>query len=51
MPASELRIEPPTGLGEHNEHVYRDVIGVSAEEYEELCRSGEIGTEFDPRIP
>lgn len=42
---------PPPGLGEHNEYVYREIIGVSAEEYEGLVASGEIGVEFDASIP
>jgi crotonobetainyl-CoA:carnitine CoA-transferase CaiB-like acyl-CoA transferase len=52
MPASGLRIErPPVGLGEHNEYVYKQLIGVSDAEYEDLLARGEIGTEFDPSIP
>ena len=51
MPVSKLRIEtPPTGLGEYNEYVYKEFIGVSDAEYEELVESGEIGTEFDASI-
>ena len=41
---------PPPGLGEHNEYVYKDVIGVSDAEYDDLIARGEIGTAFDPSI-
>ena len=52
MPVSNLRIAlPPTGLGEYNEYVYKRVIGVTDEEYEQLVEAGEIGTEFDSSIP
>ena len=40
----------PCQLGEHNEYVYRQLLGVSADEYEELQRSGHVGTEFAPHI-
>lgn len=42
---------PPARLGEHNEYVYKEVLKVSDEEYDELEREGHIGTEFDPDIP
>lgn len=37
---------PPPCLGEHNEYVYKQIIGVSDAEYEELVREKHIGTEF-----
>jgi crotonobetainyl-CoA:carnitine CoA-transferase CaiB-like acyl-CoA transferase len=42
---------PPPGLGEHNEYVYKQVIGITDAEYDDLLARGEIGTEFDPSIP
>lgn len=52
MPASQTRIErPPVGLGEHNEYVYKTVLGVSDAEYDDLLARGEIGTEYDASIP
>jgi crotonobetainyl-CoA:carnitine CoA-transferase CaiB-like acyl-CoA transferase len=33
-------------LGQHNEYVYKQVIGVSEEEYAHLVREGHIGTDF-----
>jgi crotonobetainyl-CoA:carnitine CoA-transferase CaiB-like acyl-CoA transferase len=42
---------PPPGLGEHNEYVYKQVIGISDAEYEDLIARGEIGTVYDASIP
>jgi crotonobetainyl-CoA:carnitine CoA-transferase CaiB-like acyl-CoA transferase len=36
----------PVRLGEHNEYVYKQVIGVSDEEYEDLVEKGHIGTTY-----
>jgi len=47
---NRLRL-PPVRLGEHNEYVYKQVLGVSDDEYAELERGGHIGTEFVPDIP
>jgi crotonobetainyl-CoA:carnitine CoA-transferase CaiB-like acyl-CoA transferase len=41
---------PPVRLGEHNEYVYKTLLGVSDEEYAELEAEGHIGTEFAPHI-
>jgi len=38
---------PPCLFGEHNEYVYRQVIGVSDEEYAELEKAGHIGMDYD----
>jgi benzylsuccinate CoA-transferase BbsF subunit len=38
--------QPPCLLGEHNEYVYRQVLGVSDDEYAELEAEGHIGTEY-----
>jgi len=45
-----MRTAPAT-LGEHNEYVYKEVLGYSDEEYQGFIERGEIGTEFDPSIP
>jgi crotonobetainyl-CoA:carnitine CoA-transferase CaiB-like acyl-CoA transferase len=37
---------PPVTLGEHNEHVYKELLGYSDEEYDRLVASGQIGTEY-----
>jgi len=41
----------PCLFGEHNEYVYKKVIGVSAEEYTELEKAGHIGMDFDLSMP
>ena len=46
---NHLRL-PPCCLGEHNEYVYKQVLGVSDEEYEELKRKGHIGTDYAPEV-
>lgn len=40
---------PPCMLGEHNDYVYRQLLGVSDEEYDRLVALGHIGTEY--RLP
>jgi len=35
----------PCCLGEHNEYVYKELLGVSDEEYAQLAKEGHIGTE------
>jgi len=42
---NSLRL-PPAMLGEHNEYVYKKVIGVTDEEYQELERTGHIGMDI-----
>lgn len=36
----------PVMLGEDNEYVYRDVLGLSEAEYDALVDSGQVGTEY-----
>jgi len=47
---NHLRL-PPCMFGEHNEYVYKQVIGVSDEEYARLEAEGHIGTNFVPEVP
>ncbi len=42
---NHLKLPPPC-LGEHNEYVYKQVIGVTDEEYAELVKEGHIGTDY-----
>jgi crotonobetainyl-CoA:carnitine CoA-transferase CaiB-like acyl-CoA transferase len=37
-------------LGEDNEYVYKELLGVSDEEYAELEREGHIGVDFAPHV-
>jgi crotonobetainyl-CoA:carnitine CoA-transferase CaiB-like acyl-CoA transferase len=41
---------PPVRLGEHNEYVYKTLLGVTNEEYAELEAEGHIGSEYAPHI-
>jgi crotonobetainyl-CoA:carnitine CoA-transferase CaiB-like acyl-CoA transferase len=36
----------PCRLGEHNDYVYRDILGYSDEEVRRLTAEGHIGTEY-----
>jgi crotonobetainyl-CoA:carnitine CoA-transferase CaiB-like acyl-CoA transferase len=48
---AELSVRrPPVRLGEHNELVYKQLLGVSDEEYERLRADGHVGTEYAPHI-
>jgi crotonobetainyl-CoA:carnitine CoA-transferase CaiB-like acyl-CoA transferase len=41
---------PAVRLGEHNEYVYKQILGVSDEEYAELEREGHIGMDLVPGL-
>ena len=41
---------PPALLGEHNDYVYRELLGVSDEEYARLEAGGHISTTYAPEI-
>ncbi|MBI4216780.1 MAG: CoA transferase [Chloroflexi bacterium] len=41
---------PPVRLGEHNEYVYKELLGLTAEEYVELEREGHIGMDYPPHL-
>lgn len=44
-------LQPPIALGEHNEYVYRQVLGVTGAEYERFRELGWITMDYDPSIP
>ena len=51
LAGAPLRVErPPVRLGEHNHHVYRELLGVSDDEYQALEENGHIGTDYAPHI-
>ncbi|MXY36930.1 MAG: hypothetical protein F4Y54_09265 [Dehalococcoidia bacterium] len=51
LPASEGGIRrPPVALGQDNDYVYREVLGVSDEEYDRLVAEGHIATEYDRSV-
>ena len=43
--------QPPVAQGEHNEYVYKEVLGVSDEEYERLTAEGHISMDYDESVP
>jgi crotonobetainyl-CoA:carnitine CoA-transferase CaiB-like acyl-CoA transferase len=42
---------PPVRLGEHNEYIYKKLLGYSDQEYEDLEAEGHIGIDYAPDIP
>jgi crotonobetainyl-CoA:carnitine CoA-transferase CaiB-like acyl-CoA transferase len=38
-------------LGEDNEYVYKQLLGCSEEEYQQLEEAGHIGMDYDPSVP
>ena len=42
---------PPPLLGEHNEYFYRELLGVTGEEYRRLEAEGQIGMDYPPDMP
>ncbi len=43
--------QAPVGLGEHNDYVYREILGVDDAEFERLVAAGHIAQDFDAHIP
>ena len=41
---------PPCKLGEHNEEIYRSLLGYSDNEYEHLVDSGLVGATYPPSL-
>jgi benzylsuccinate CoA-transferase BbsF subunit len=41
----------PVLLGEDNEYVYKEIMGLSKEEYAELESLGHIGMDYAPDVP
>ena len=51
LPASEGGIRrPPVAMGQDNDYVYREVLGVSGEEYDRLVAEGHIATEYHESV-
>jgi len=42
--------QPPVMFGEHNDYVYRDVLGYSDGEIAAFAAAGHIATEYDPSV-
>ena len=47
---NRLRL-PPCRLGEHNDYVYRELLGLSPEEIADLEAKGHIGMDYPPEVP
>ena len=43
--------QAPVALGEHNDYVYRELLGVDDAEYERLVAAGHISMDLDATIP
>lgn len=43
--------QPPVQFGEHNDYVYRELLGMSEEEIARLRAAGHIATEYDLSVP
>ena len=43
--------QAPVAMGEHNDYVYRELLGISDAEYQRLVEAGHIAQEFDATIP
>jgi crotonobetainyl-CoA:carnitine CoA-transferase CaiB-like acyl-CoA transferase len=43
--------QPPVALGEHNDYVYRELLGVDDAEFDRLVAAGHIAQDFDATIP
>jgi crotonobetainyl-CoA:carnitine CoA-transferase CaiB-like acyl-CoA transferase len=41
---------PPVLLGEDNDYIYRDVLGLSEAEYDHLKALGQIGMDYAPHV-
>ncbi len=41
---------PPPALGEHNKYAYRELLGVTDEDYKRLEATGNIGDEYPPHV-
>lgn len=51
MSRSDVRIRRgPVTLGQDNEYVYKTLLKLTDEEYDELVSAGHIGTEYEPHV-
>ena len=52
MPATPITVrQPPVAFGEHNDYVYRELLGLSDEEYQAYVDGGHVTMDFDPSVP
>lgn len=51
FPETPARVrQPPVAMGEHNDYVYREVLGVDDAEYERLKAAGHVSMDFDVSV-
>ena len=43
--------QPPVAFGEHNDYVYRELLGIDDAEFDRLVAAGHIAQDFDESIP
>ena len=43
-------MKPPVRLGEDNEYIYKQVLGLTEEEYANLESLGQIGMDYHPHV-
>lgn len=51
FPETPVEFTPPVTFGRDNEYVYKEVLGVTDEEYARYEEMGFIATEYDPSVP
>jgi crotonobetainyl-CoA:carnitine CoA-transferase CaiB-like acyl-CoA transferase len=52
MPETPITVrQAPVAMGEHNEYVYKEILGVSDSGYAALVERGHISMDFDASIP
>jgi crotonobetainyl-CoA:carnitine CoA-transferase CaiB-like acyl-CoA transferase len=52
MPRTPIGVrQPPVAMGEHNEYVYRELLGLTDEEYERYVAGGHVAMDFDSSVP
>ncbi|MBA4180244.1 MAG: hypothetical protein C0506_06595 [Anaerolinea sp.] len=44
-------LQPPVMFGEHNDYVYREVLGMSEAEYSAMKAGGHVSMEYDASVP
>jgi crotonobetainyl-CoA:carnitine CoA-transferase CaiB-like acyl-CoA transferase len=52
MPRTPITVrQPPVAMGEHNEYVYRELVGMDDEEFARYCAEGHVSMDFDASVP
>jgi crotonobetainyl-CoA:carnitine CoA-transferase CaiB-like acyl-CoA transferase len=52
MPRTPIGVrQPPVAFGEHNEYVYRELLGLSDDEFAGYVAGGHVSMDFDASVP